>query len=40
MEYHIEAPISKDVLSKLRTGDNVYITGGDGSIDKPYTLGI
>ena len=27
MEYHIEAPISKDVLSKLRTGDNVYITG-------------
>lgn len=27
MEYHIEAPISKDVLSKLRIGDNVYITG-------------
>lgn len=27
MEYHIEAPVSKDVLSKLRTGDNVYITG-------------
>lgn len=27
MEYHIEAPISKEVLSKLRIGDNVYITG-------------